>query len=164
MFPIWFLPPNKLEKFPQTLNYISAFYKHSPGRFSFFSFLLPPPSFFKMPSHLLSLVLSRTHLLQHFCCGREEAGLPNPENEGAAGALSTVSAHQCRDPRPSPRPLSLGFLAPPLPCSRIMLLRTLACPLFFCQSFSCFTILVWEILGSIQVCNYLVDERKKDQV
>lgn len=48
MFPIWFLPPNKPEKFPQTLNYISAFYKHTPVKFSFFSSARhPPPLFFK---------------------------------------------------------------------------------------------------------------------
>ena len=37
MFPIWFLPPNKLEKFPQTLSYTPALYKHSVVKFSFFS-------------------------------------------------------------------------------------------------------------------------------
>ena len=87
MSPIWFLPPNKQEKFPQTLNYISAFYKHSVVKFSFFSFLPLAPSFFKTPLVPLSLVLFSTHLLQHFCCAGEEAGFSNPETGRAGSAL-----------------------------------------------------------------------------
>lgn len=44
MFPIWFLLLNKPGKFPQTLSYISAFYKHAVVKFSFFAFL-PMASF-----------------------------------------------------------------------------------------------------------------------
>lgn len=40
MFPIWFQSLNKPAKFPQTLSYISAFYKHTAVKFSFFAFLL----------------------------------------------------------------------------------------------------------------------------
>lgn len=37
MFPVWFPPPNKPAKFPQILNYISAFYKEAIVKFPFFS-------------------------------------------------------------------------------------------------------------------------------
>ena len=53
MFPIWFLPPNKLEKFPQTLNYTPALYKHSVVKFSFFSVSSSTPFIFFFLSALV---------------------------------------------------------------------------------------------------------------
>lgn len=118
MSPIWFLPPNKEEKFPQTLNYISAFYKHSVVKFSFFSFLPTAPSFFKMPLLPLSLVLFSTHLLQHFCCAREEAGLSNPETGGTGSALGCSQVELVLTGVGS-----VSFLTPPLLHSFLRILR-----------------------------------------
>lgn len=74
-FPIWFLPPNEPAKFPQILNYVSAFYKHAVVKFSFF-FPLPTSPF--LEGHSCSSARSYSvYLLRPFCCPRKGIRLPN---------------------------------------------------------------------------------------
>lgn len=168
MFPIWFLPPNKLEKFPQTPNYTPALYKHSVVKFSFFSVSSPTPFiffFFKCPC--LSSVLSclawtqpshLAHSTAHICCCsisavQERRGVVKPKDwkswerpwvQPGRGWCSQLWGLWAFPPL-SYSTLSLGSSVLPLLWLGTLLwrlLRTMACPLFLCQGVCCFTILV----------------------